>query len=115
MTTQAVRDAGPKGFTGPGPRKAPPKDCLVGLWGVNGDEHRRLMLPAFHRRRISVYRDDLVKEDLVSPASFVGRRNPCRRGYFSDFGPGPSIRRKSPSATVLSPDVGARHGGFTCS
>lgn len=45
------------------PRKAPLESFLVGLWGVNGAEHRlhrKLMLPAFHKKRISAYRDDMV-------------------------------------------------------
>jgi cytochrome P450 len=45
------------------PRKAPLKTFATGLWGVQGDEHRehrKLLLPAFHRDRISGYRDDIV-------------------------------------------------------
>jgi cytochrome P450 len=44
-------------------RTAPLQHFLVGLFGVNGDEHRqqrRLMLPAFHRQRVEAYRDDMV-------------------------------------------------------
>jgi cytochrome P450 len=45
------------------PRKAPLKNFATGLWGVQGDEHRehrKLLLPAFHRERVAGYRDDIV-------------------------------------------------------
>lgn len=44
-------------------RKQPLKHFLVGLWGVNGDDHRlqrRLMMPAFHTRHIQSYWQDMV-------------------------------------------------------
>jgi cytochrome P450 len=44
-------------------RTEPLKHFGVGLFGVNGDQHRqhrRLMMPAFHRQRIDAYRDDMV-------------------------------------------------------
>ena len=45
------------------PRKASLKRFGVGLLGVNGAEHRqhrRLLMPAFHKKRIEAYRDDMV-------------------------------------------------------
>ena len=45
------------------PRKSPLKTFATGLWGVQGDEHRehrKLLLPAFHRERVAGYRDDIV-------------------------------------------------------
>jgi cytochrome P450 len=39
------------------------KHFLVGLFGVNSDQHRQhrqLMMPAFHKQRIESYRDDMV-------------------------------------------------------
>ncbi len=44
-------------------RTLPLKHFLVGLFGVNGEEHReqrRLLMPAFHKKRIEAYRDDMV-------------------------------------------------------
>lgn len=44
-------------------RKQPLKHFLVGLWGVNGDDHRlhrRLMMPAFHIRHVQNYWQDMV-------------------------------------------------------
>ncbi|NDJ35328.1 MAG: cytochrome P450 [Chloroflexi bacterium] len=44
-------------------RRAVLKRSGTGLFGVNGDEHRRhrrLVMPAFHRRRIVAYRDTMV-------------------------------------------------------
>jgi cytochrome P450 len=41
----------------------PLKHFATGLWGVQGDEHRehrKLLLPAFHRDRVAGYRDDIV-------------------------------------------------------
>lgn len=51
------------GHRGDAARRAPLKTFLVSLWGVEQDEHRRhrrLMLPAFHKKRIESYRDDMV-------------------------------------------------------
>ena len=45
------------------PAKSPLKTFATGLWGVQGDEHRehrKLLLPAFHRERVAGYRDDIV-------------------------------------------------------
>lgn len=45
-------------------RTSPLTRLLTGLFHVNGDEHRahrRLLMPAFHRRRIEAYRDDMVE------------------------------------------------------
>lgn len=45
------------------PRTAPLNTFLVSLWGVEGEEHRRqrrLMQPAFHKKRIEAYRNDMV-------------------------------------------------------
>jgi cytochrome P450 len=45
------------------PRRAPLKRFATGLWGVQGDEHRehrKLLLPAFHRDQIAGYRDEIV-------------------------------------------------------
>ena len=45
------------------PRRSPLKHFATGLWGVQGDEHRehrKLLLPAFHRDRVAGYRDDIV-------------------------------------------------------
>jgi cytochrome P450 len=45
------------------PRRSPLKTFATGLWGVQGDEHRehrKLLLPAFHRERVAGYRDDIV-------------------------------------------------------
>lgn len=44
-------------------RAEPLKHFGVGLFGVNSDEHRqhrRLLMPAFHKKRIEAYRDDMV-------------------------------------------------------
>lgn len=44
-------------------RTRPLTRLLTGLFHVNGDDHRahrRLLMPAFHRRRIESYRDDMV-------------------------------------------------------
>lgn len=44
-------------------RTAPLKHFVVGLFGVNGDQHRQqrqLMMPAFHKQQIESYRDDIV-------------------------------------------------------
>lgn len=52
---------------GSSPLRMPPDSSLrrlfVGLTHMNGEQHkqqRRLMLPAFHKRRIEAYRDDIV-------------------------------------------------------
>ncbi len=45
------------------PRTAPLKHFGVGLFGVNSQQHlqtRKLMMPAFHQKRIATYRDDMV-------------------------------------------------------
>jgi cytochrome P450 len=45
------------------PRTKPFNHILVGLFGVNGGEHRQhrqLLMPAFHRQRIESYRDEIV-------------------------------------------------------
>lgn len=45
------------------PRSAPLKHFGVGLFGVNSQQHlqtRKLMMPAFHQKRIATYRDDMV-------------------------------------------------------
>ncbi|MEH2135725.1 cytochrome P450 [Nostoc sp.] len=45
------------------PRTEPLKHFLVGLFGVNGQthrQHRKLLMPAFHKQRIDTYRDDMV-------------------------------------------------------
>jgi cytochrome P450 len=47
----------------PSPRTAPLKHFGVGLFGVNSDAHRahrRLLMPAFHRKRIEAYCDTMV-------------------------------------------------------
>src|SRR5919202_4806404 len=47
----------------PTPRTRALKHFGVGLFGVNSDEHRahrRLLMPAFHKRRIASYRDVMV-------------------------------------------------------
>ncbi len=47
----------------PTERTRPLARTLTGLFGVNGDEHRqqrRLLMPAFHKKRIEGYRDDMV-------------------------------------------------------
>ncbi|NET31509.1 MAG: cytochrome P450 [Cyanothece sp. SIO1E1] len=44
-------------------RTEPLKHFLVGLFGVNNDQHlqcRRLMMPAFHKQQIESYRDSIV-------------------------------------------------------
>ena len=44
-------------------RNEPLKHFGVGLFGVNSDEHRqqrRLLMPAFHKKRIEAYCDDMV-------------------------------------------------------
>lgn len=44
-------------------RLAPLHTFLVSLWGVEREDHRRhrrLMMPAFHKKRIETYRDDMV-------------------------------------------------------
>jgi len=45
-------------------RLRPIRRTLTGLFHVNGEEHRRhrrLLQPAFHKRRIDAYRDDMVR------------------------------------------------------
>jgi len=45
------------------PRTSPLKTFATGLWGVQGDEHRehrKMLLPAFHRERVAGYGDDIV-------------------------------------------------------
>lgn len=45
-------------------RTAPFHHFLVGLFGVNGSEHRQhrqLLMPAFHKSRIESYRDEMVE------------------------------------------------------
>jgi cytochrome P450 len=52
----------------PSPRTRPLKHFGVGLFGVNGDEHRahrRLLMPAFHKKRIESYRDAMVAATAV--------------------------------------------------
>ncbi len=47
----------------PTPRTAPLRHLGVGLFGVNSSEHRehrRLLMPAFHKKRIESYRDTMV-------------------------------------------------------
>ncbi|MBC8172176.1 MAG: cytochrome P450, partial [Anaerolineae bacterium] len=42
---------------------APTTRLLSGIFSMNGDKHRqqrRLMMPAFHKKRIEAYRDDMV-------------------------------------------------------
>jgi cytochrome P450 len=44
-------------------RTEPLKHFVVGLFGVNGNQHRQhrqLMMPAFHKQQIEGYRDDIV-------------------------------------------------------
>jgi cytochrome P450 len=44
-------------------RTEPLKHFVVGLFGVNSEQHRQhrqLMMPAFHKQRIESYRDDMV-------------------------------------------------------
>jgi len=44
-------------------RTQPLNHFLVGLFGVNEDDHlqqRKLMMPAFHRQRLATYADDMV-------------------------------------------------------
>jgi cytochrome P450 len=44
-------------------RTEPLKHFVVGLFGVNGDrhrQHRQLIMPAFHKQQIELYRDDIV-------------------------------------------------------
>jgi cytochrome P450 len=46
-----------------GGRTAALRHYTVGLFGVNGDEHRRhrrLLMPAFHRKRVESYRDTMI-------------------------------------------------------
>jgi cytochrome P450 len=45
------------------PRSQPLKHFMVGLFGVNSDQHRQhrqLMMPAFHKQQIESYRDAIV-------------------------------------------------------
>jgi cytochrome P450 len=45
-------------------RTHPFRHFLVGLFGVNGREHRQhrqLLMPAFHRQRIEAYRDEMME------------------------------------------------------
>jgi cytochrome P450 len=44
-------------------RTEPLRHFVVGLFGVNSDrhrQHRQLIMPAFHRQQIELYRDDIV-------------------------------------------------------
>ncbi len=44
-------------------RTEPLKHFVVGLFGVNSDrhrQHRQLIMPAFHKQQIELYRDDIV-------------------------------------------------------
>ena len=45
-------------------RTEPLKHFAVGLFGVNSEQHlqeRKLLMPAFHKKRIDSYRDDIVR------------------------------------------------------
>lgn len=54
---------GSRGLRATAERLMPIRRTLTGLFHVNSDEHRRhrrLLQPAFHKRRIEAYRDDMV-------------------------------------------------------
>lgn len=55
----------------PSERRRPLQRLFTGLFGVNDDLHkeqRRLLMPAFHKKRIEGYRDDMVQvtEDVLA-------------------------------------------------
>src|SRR5262249_29221666 len=57
----------------PAARRRPLKRMFSGLFGVNDEAHkeqRRLLLPAFHKKRIEGYRDDMVQVTHDVLASF---------------------------------------------
>jgi cytochrome P450 len=63
-------------------RRRPLTRMLTGLFHVNGEEHktqRRLLMPAFHKKRIESYRDDMVTitDDVLSRYR-VGERRDVR-------------------------------------
>jgi len=55
------------------PRKKVLNRWAGGLWSVHGEEHRdhrRMLMPAFHKKRIESYRDDMVRLTNDSIASW---------------------------------------------
>jgi cytochrome P450 len=64
-------------------RRRPLQRMLTGLFHVNGEEHkaqRRLLMPAFHKKRIESYRDDMVAITLDVLQNFrEGERRDVRR------------------------------------
>jgi cytochrome P450 len=61
-------------------RRRPLTRMLTGLFHVNGEAHktqRRLMMPAFHKKRIESYRDDMVAitEDVLARYRLGERRD----------------------------------------
>jgi cytochrome P450 len=69
----------------PTARQRPLRYFGAGLFDQNGDEHRRsrrLMLPAFHRKRVEAYRDQMVAQ---TEAMLAGWRAGERRDIHSDL------------------------------
>ncbi|HEX5689901.1 MAG TPA: cytochrome P450 [Roseiflexaceae bacterium] len=87
------------------PRTAPLQHFLTGLFGVNGDEHRqhrRLLMPAFHRQRISTYRDDMV---AITQSSIANWQPGERRDMAEEM---MLLTMRIATKTLFGEDVGER-------
>ena len=91
------------------PRRAPLKHFMVGLFGVNGEEHRqerRLLMPAFHKKRIEAYRDDMV-------AIAQSELDRWRPGETRDMAEAMRLLTlRVATKTLFGLDVGERGGGI---
>jgi len=89
----------------PPPRRMPLRRFGAGLFGVNGAEHRqrrRLMMPAFNRKRVESYRDEMVHVaddelsrwrvgetiDVSTAMSDIAKRIATKTLFGEDVGPG---------------------------
>ncbi len=86
-------------------RTSPLTRLLTGLFHVNGDDHRahrRLLMPAFHRRRIESYRDAMVEVT----ESVINRYTP---GELRDVRPDMmEITLRIATKTLFGTDMGER-------
>jgi cytochrome P450 len=90
-------------------RRRPLKRMLTGLFHVNGDQHRaerRLMMPAFHKKRIESYRDDMV---AITEDVLAGYRAGERRDMRADT---VLITARIATKTLFGADAGASGARF---
>jgi cytochrome P450 len=87
------------------PRTAPLRHFLTGLFGVNSDEHRqhrRLLMPAFHKQRIEAYRDDMV---AIACSTLEGWRPGEQRNIAEEM---MLLTMRIATKTLFGEDVGER-------